>query len=62
MQRYLKPNKLKISQEDAQTIFKLKSRVTDVKTNFRGRYDSFECDVCKKEEETQEHIINVKKF
>ena len=31
MQRYLKPNNLKIRKEEAQTIFKLRSRVTDVK-------------------------------
>ena len=30
MQRYLKPNNLKIKKEEAQTIFKMRSRVTEV--------------------------------
>ena len=34
MQKYLKPNHLKISREDATTIFKLRSRVENVKINF----------------------------
>ena len=62
MQRYLKPNNLKIRKEEAQTIFKLRSRVTDVKTNYKGKYDTFECDVCKVEEESQEHVLNCKEI
>ena len=37
MQRYLKPNNLKIRKEEAQTIFKMRSRVTDVKINYKGK-------------------------
>ena len=33
MQKYLKSNPIKISQEEAQMIFKLRNRVTDVKIN-----------------------------
>ena len=62
MQRYLKPNQLKITKEDAITIFKLRSRVTDVKINYRGKYENLECDLCNEEEELQEHILNVKKL
>ena len=57
MQRYLKPNNLKIKKDEAQTIFKMRSRVTEVKTNYKGKYDTFECDLCKIEEESQEHIL-----
>ena len=46
MQNYLKPNKLKINQEDAQAIFKLRSRMTEVKENFKGKYFIHECDLC----------------
>ena len=35
----------------------MRSRVTDVKTKFKSKYESFECEACKIEEETQKHII-----
>ena len=57
IQGYLKPNKLKMKMEEAQEIFRMRSRVADVKTNFKAKYASFECEVCKKEEETQKHVI-----
>ena len=57
IQGYLKPNKLKMKMEEAQEIFRMRSRVADVKTNFKAKYESFECEVCKKEEETQKHVI-----
>ena len=57
MQKYLKSNPIKISQEEAQMIFKLRSRVTDVKINQRGKYEEYECAVCKKEDESQKHIM-----
>ena len=47
----------KINQEEVQTIFKMRSRVTEVKTNFRGKYESFECDLCNKEDESKKHMI-----
>ena len=62
MQRYLKPSHIKTKKEDAITIFKLRSRMTDVKANFRGRYENVECQLCdEKEEETQQHIFLCKK-
>ena len=57
MQKYLKSNPIKISQEEAQMIFKLRSRVTDVKINQRGKYEEYECALCKKEDESQKHIM-----
>ena len=57
MQKYLKACNVKISKEEAQEIFKLRSRVTDVKSNFKTKFDTLECDGCKMEEETQEHIL-----
>ena len=62
MQRYLKSSKEKIKQEEAQTIFKLRSRVTDVKINLRGKYETLECTVCKDEEESQMHIMECREI
>ena len=61
MQAYLTANKLKISQIEAQEIFKIRCRVTDVKANFRGKYEDFECKICNENlEENQEHILKCK--
>ena len=38
-------------------IFKLKTRMVDVKTNFRMFYSDLLCRICKKEEENQEHLL-----
>ena len=51
------PSKMKVTKEEIQTIFKLSCRVTELKTNLKGIYDSYECSVCGKEEESQAHII-----
>ena len=42
MQKYLQPNSEKIRKEEAQLIFKLRSRMTNVKTNFKGKFDNLE--------------------
>ena len=57
MQKYLQPNSENISKEESQLIFKLMSRMTDVKKNFKGKYDSQECRACKMEEEDQKHVV-----
>ena len=43
MQKYLQPNKTKISTEEAQLIFKIRCRATNVKENLKGKYELFEC-------------------
>ena len=58
MQKYLKTNKI-ATIEDSQEIFKIRSKVTDVKINFKGKYDSFECFFCD-EEESQKHVMECK--
>ena len=62
MQRYLKISDVKINQEEVQTIFKMRSRMTDVKTNFRGKYDNFECELCNEEDENQKHMIECREI
>ena len=55
MQNYFKPSRVVISKNDIETIFKLRSKVSDVKLNFKGKYENLECRSCKIEEESQEH-------
>ena len=38
-------------------IFKLRCHVTEVKFNFKGKYEELGCRACKLEEEKQNHII-----
>ena len=40
---------------EVQTIFEMRHRITDVKLNFRGKFENFECRVCKNNEESQKH-------
>ena len=58
MQKYLKPCKIKITQEEAQDFLKLRSRMSDVKVNYKGKYETYLCQVCKIDDESQEHIIS----
>ena len=62
MQKYLTSCKVKITQEEAQAIFKLRTRMTDVKCNYKGKYESYECEICIKEEESQKHILICEKL
>ena len=62
MQNYLKENKLNMSQELTQTIFKMRSRMEEVKINFRGKYENLECEVCKEVEESQKHILECREI
>ena len=41
----------------ASTIFKARTRMLDVKNNFRGKYNTIQCRLCKANTETQEHIL-----
>ena len=62
IQKYLKQSKIQISIEERQLISKLRSKVTNVKMNFRGMYEEFTCRVCKIENETQEHLLECKEI
>ena len=59
MQNYLKCSEIKIMQDEAQEIIKIRYRVTEVKNNFKGRYENDECDFCY-EKEDQKHILECK--
>ena len=62
MQKYLKPNRCEMSLADAQLIFRLRCRMTNVKMNLKGAYDNLECTACGLEEETQIHLVNCQKL
>ena len=56
MQNYLKPSRVKSTQNEIETIFKMRSRITDVKLNFRRKYENLDCRACNQEEESQIHL------
>ena len=58
MQKYLMPTSVNIRKEECQEIFKLRTKVTDVKMNMKNKYESNECEACGENEETQEHVLN----
>ena len=62
VQKYLQPNSIKITREEAQLIFQLRCRVTETKVNLKGKYDNLECEACGLEQETQQHIIECKEL
>ena len=57
MQKYLQPNRTNIKKEEAQLIFSIRCRMTKVKNNMKGKYESLSCRGCKIEEESQKHIV-----
>ena len=57
MQKYLKALNFKIKIEEKQDIFNSRIGASDVKINFKGKYENLECDICKNENETQIHLI-----
>ena len=53
---YFLPNEIKATKEEIQTIFKLRCRMTELKTNMKGIYNTYECPLCGVED-TQIHIL-----
>jgi hypothetical protein len=51
-----------MKKDEIQEIFRLRSRSTKLKINQRNRYETFECDACNMEDETQEHILVCKEI
>ena len=62
MKRYLLPSEAKQNKEESQLIFKLRSKMTDLKMNYKGIYDSYECEACGLEDESQDHILKCKEI
>ena len=63
MQEYLKPHNIKdINKEITQNIFRIRSKVLNVKMNRKNQYETFECKVCLVEDESQEHVYECRKI
>ena len=62
IQNYLKSTGVQITKEERQLIFKMRWRVTDLKMNFKRKYEDHNCEACKQEEETQKHILECKEI
>ena len=62
-QDYLKTEKL--SSREKRLLFSLRTRMTDVKTNYRNKYKfNMQCSICKDKnsEESEIHLLNCKKI
>ena len=47
----------KMSRNESSTIFKARTRMLDIKNNFRGKYGNMICRVCGQENEDQKHVM-----
>jgi Zn finger protein HypA/HybF involved in hydrogenase expression len=47
----------KLTRMEASAIFKARTRMLDVKNNYRDKYNDTKCRKCDAETETQEHIL-----
>ena len=62
MQNYLKGNRNKTSQNILELIFKMRSKVTKVKMNYKRSFENLDCSACNEEKESQKHIMECKKI
>ena len=46
-----------LSREKASIIFKARTRMIDIKNNFRNKYNDLICRACGETTETQEHVL-----
>ena len=46
-----------LTRQEASIIFKARTRMLDVKNNFRGKYNDTKCRKCPENKETQEHVL-----
>ena len=51
------PYMTELPRSDVSVIFKARTRMLDVKNNFRGKYPNMKCRACNEEIETQEHVF-----
>ena len=59
MQPYLVPNRLNVTKEEIQFIFKMRCKVVNnVKMNQQNNHENHECRICEIENESQEHIYD----
>ena len=58
MQDYFLPNNQKITKDEAQYIFKMRTKMINLKANYKGINVSIQCSSCNNGDETQEHVYN----
>ena len=46
MRKYFKQTGIKETKEEIKIFFNLKTKMTDIKMNYKRIYDSFECSAC----------------
>ena len=46
-----------LTRNEVSTIFKARTRMLDVKANYKNKYQDLQCRLCGKEDETQEHVL-----
>ena len=47
----------KLTRNQASTIFRARTRMLKVKTNFKNGHTNLKCRMCGKQEETQKHVL-----
>ena len=55
MEQYLQPSVLEINQ--SKLLFSLRSRMLEVKVNFKNKYSDLKCPICKESNDSQEHVF-----
>ena len=57
MQDYFLPNGIEnVTKQEIQLIFQMRSKVTKLKLNMKGKHETFECGACLVENESQKHV------
>ena len=53
-----------LTNEDVQLLHAVRSRSTECKANYKQKYihSNIKCDLCKNEDETQQHILECKEI
>ena len=60
-QPYLKPNQM-VSIDEAKFIFLLRTRMLDIKTNYRNKYSDVICPIYKSADDEQAHLLACKEL
>ena len=55
LQDYLKPTNMSV--DEPKFMFLARTRMLDIKANFKQKYENQDCIACKDEQETQEHFL-----
>jgi hypothetical protein len=62
IRKYFLPSNVNATKDVIKLIFKLSCRMTETKINDKGLNDTYACDVCGDEDESQAHILKCTKL